>query len=327
MVKNGSRLIGVVVLGLIIYALRERPWGEVLVGIKFDWIFVSFLLNIPQLWAKSIRWNLMLREGGVFYRQTASFFIYMSCLFLGIVTPGRIGELLKAIYVYKEKNTSFSHAFGATIQDRIFDLYFLLTLSFLGVAHFGLVGKITLIAWLGGACVLLAPLVALSPTFRNRIGQRIYHIVAAKLPRESDLTLSTKEFLQNLIPSSLESVSVSVILTCCSYSLYFVQCYLIALAMGIDIVTTPFQLIYAIAITNLVSFIPVSISGIGTRDAALIILFGHLSLEPEYAIVYSSLMLLVFYLGGGILGAVAYWHRPLQWGYIRDLKNSLTTRA
>ncbi len=131
MVKNGSRLIGVVVLALIIYALRERPWGEVLVGIKFHWIFVSLLLNIPQLWAKSIRWNLMLREGGVFYRQHVSFYIYMSCLFLGIVTPGRIGELLKAVYVYKEKNVSFSHAFGATVQDRIFDLYFLLILSFL----------------------------------------------------------------------------------------------------------------------------------------------------------------------------------------------------
>ena len=65
------------------------------------------------------------------------------------------------------------------------------------------------------------------------------------------------------------------------------------------------------AISNLISFIPISISGLGTRDATLIYLFSLIGLKPELAVSYSFLVFIVFFVCGGLMGAVAWWIKPL----------------
>jgi uncharacterized membrane protein YbhN (UPF0104 family) len=48
------------------------------------------------------------------------------------------------------------------------------------------------------------------------------------------------------------------------------------------------------AISNLISFIPISISGLGTRDATLIYLFSLIDLTPELAVSYAFLVFITF---------------------------------
>ncbi len=66
------------------------------------------------------------------------------------------------------------------------------------------------------------------------------------------------------------------------------------------------------AISNLISFIPISISGLGTRDATLIYLFSLISLKPELAVSYAFLVFITFFVCGGLMGAVAWWIKPLS---------------
>ena len=70
------------------------------------------------------------------------------------------------------------------------------------------------------------------------------------------------------------------------------------------------------AISNLISFIPISISGLGTRDAALIYLFSLVELKPELAVSYAFLVFLTFFVCGGLIGAVAWWIKPLEFNKI-----------
>ena len=66
------------------------------------------------------------------------------------------------------------------------------------------------------------------------------------------------------------------------------------------------------AITNLISFIPITISGLGTREAMLIFLFSLLGLSSEHAVTYSLLVFSVFYIGGALFGLVAWMINPMN---------------
>jgi len=66
------------------------------------------------------------------------------------------------------------------------------------------------------------------------------------------------------------------------------------------------------AISNLISFIPISIAGLGTRDATLIYLFSLIGLKPELAVSYAFLVFITFFVCGGLMGAVAWWMKPIK---------------
>jgi len=66
------------------------------------------------------------------------------------------------------------------------------------------------------------------------------------------------------------------------------------------------------AISNLISLMPISISGLGTRDATLIYLFSLIGLNPETAVSYAFLVFIAFFLCGGLMGAFAWWIKPFN---------------
>jgi hypothetical protein len=57
--------------------------------------------------------------------------------------------------------------------------------------------------------------------------------------------------------------------------------------------------------------LPISISGIGTRDAVIITYLGSLGIPAEGALGFSLLISLMFYTGGGLMGFAAWWLKPL----------------
>ena len=101
------------------------------------------------------------------------------------------------------------------------------------------------------------------------------------------------------------------------YFIFFAQCYFLAVALGLHIDFITITLFTAIA--NLISLIPISISGLGTREASLIYLFSLINVKPELAVSYALLVFIVFFLCGGIMGAVAFWIKPVT------LNTSLTS--
>tara|TARA_B100000427_G_C15460098_1_gene573624 strand:- start:997 stop:1215 length:219 start_codon:yes stop_codon:yes gene_type:complete len=71
------------------------------------------------------------------------------------------------------------------------------------------------------------------------------------------------------------------------------------------------------AISNLVSFLPISISGLGTRDATLIFLFSLINIQSELALSYSLLIFFTIFLAGGLFGYFCWWIKPLDFNKIR----------
>jgi len=81
-------------------------------------------------------------------------------------------------------------------------------------------------------------------------------------------------------------------------------------------VKVPFlELAFIMAVTSLLSLLPVSISGIGVRDASLVILLSRLGISNGQAMAFSFMVLCIFYFGGSLLGFIFWLWHPIKINY------------
>lgn len=95
------------------------------------------------------------------------------------------------------------------------------------------------------------------------------------------------------------------VLTLLAHSLFFYQCFLIAQAIKLPI--SFFTLTAIMAMTNLLTLLPISIAGLGTREAALLFLLGPMGIGLEWVLAYSISVLVVTFVITGVMGATAWW--------------------
>ena len=307
--KKYIRFIGLFILLFILSRIDFKLLLDTLYHVNILYLSLAIILNIPQLFFKSYRWNFLLKQQHIYYTPVQSFQIYMSSLYIGFITPGRIGEFVKALYLSADKGISISKGFSSVLVDRLFDLYLLINLGFIGIWKFDILGKLSSTFLVITLIAVLTPLIMLNRQLMEKFIKTLYKIAVFKKV-QGKIEESVEDFydgLQKLISSKL---LYSGLLTCMGYFMFFIQCYLIVIAVDLSI--NFLTIILFMAISNLITFIPISISGLGTRDATLIFLFSLIGLSPEMAVIYAFLVFITFFVSGGFLGAVAWWFRPLS---------------
>ncbi len=94
------------------------------------------------------------------------------------------------------------------------------------------------------------------------------------------------------------------ILTIAAYFVFFKGCYLLGLSVDIHL---PFiKIVFFVTFANLLSFLPISFSGIGTREGSLVYLFSTENLSGESALAFSVLIFATTYLLFGVVGFVSF---------------------
>ncbi|HXF61981.1 MAG TPA: lysylphosphatidylglycerol synthase transmembrane domain-containing protein, partial [Caldilineaceae bacterium] len=196
--------------------------------------------------------------------------------------------------------------------DRLFDLAALLVV--------GAAALVALPAAAGQAGAALAIVLAVSAVsgwlLLDRRGVALLQTAGARLgPWASGWVGSPQSRLVQL-HHALRALSPQTLvwagaLTALAYALYFGQCWLLAQAAGLPVGVGPVS--YATALGSLVTLLPISISGLGTREATLILYLGAAGVQPESALGFSLLIFAVFYAGSGALGLMAWWLKPAPW--------------
>lgn len=305
------RYLGPLCLVIILTKIDLRLLLDNLSDINLSLYFFVLFLNVPQFFIKSFRWNQLLKQQKVIYSALGSFNIYISSIFIGFITPGRLGEFIKAVYLKSDYSISLSKGMSSVLIDRLFDLYLLLILALIGIWKFDILGKLSNTSIFLLTIFILSPLLIFNKQLMRNVFGLLYKSVIKKKTQLRDKIEEKFEDFYNGINQLINlKLMFSVFLTCLSYSVFFVQCYLIAIAMGISINLITITLFMSIA--NLISFIPISISGLGTRDAILIYLFSLIGLNPDLAVSYSFLVFIAFFVCGGLMGAVAWWRNPIN---------------
>ena len=303
------RLLGIILFIFILTRLDLSTTAHTITKVNLWYLALAIVLNLPVVFLKSWRWQFLLKMQGITYFLRQAFLAYLNGIYLGLVTPGRFGELARVFYLTGDKELAFGGAFSSVVVDRLLDIYLLLLVGGYGLIAFSLLPEATILPVTVLTLLLALPLLLLS----ENIGKGLIGLVCrprlfGKLAEKIDAPVD--EFYRGVDKLAHPRLILPLLMTLGAYAVFFAQCYLLALCL--DLRLSFLDIAVYMAVANLVALIPVSIAGIGTRDATLIALFSLHNLSAESALSYSLLVLFTFYICGAAMGAIAWQIKPIR---------------
>lgn len=307
--------LGITLFAYILTTLNLSALLENMNKIHFIYLLLAFLLNVPMIYFKSYRWKLILSDQKILLTSKQAFEYYMSSLYLGFVTPGRLGELSRVFYIEQNfKDTKFGSLFSSVITDRLFDLYLLVSLTIIGFLFLSLhiPNQYTFSFFI---IFFLVPFVLLKTSLLSLFIQIISKKLSIKSQQKTQQFIDSfsKAFKKTL---SFKNIIKFAILSISSYIIFFLQTYLITMGMNlqIDFLTV----VFIMAISNTISLLPISISGIGTRDLILIYFLAPFGVGKEHAVLFSTIILLIFFVGCSLIGFFYHLKNPINLQSYKD---------
>jgi len=302
------RLIGLVVFALILYKVDIFKILPVLKDVNLYLLVIVILLAAPMMSLKILRWSSILVMQDIKLPLRDAFSAYLASYYIGLVTPGRLGDFAKILYLHRAREVPYGKASVSALMDRLFDMVLIVLVGIIGICAFGLFNRFGYASF-----ALLALIVALfASLFKQSVLDRILMIVYRGLAKKyrDRVQLHFEDFIAGMNRLKSPRLLLPILLTVAAYTITFIQCYLIALAL--DIHVSFFYVAFAISMAGLVALIPISFAGIGTRDATVIFLFGLVGIGSQKALGFSLLYLVVFALAVGVWGAVHWFKSPVK---------------
>lgn len=290
--KNWHYLLGILVFALILYRIDLIETITIILELKIFYFIISTLLSIPVFFLRSLRWRYILLKLKIIYNFKPVMSIYFASLYLGLVTPGRLGEFTKLIYLNHD-GYPFGKSLFSVIIDRLFDFILLLIIATIGILIFSNLFYFPNLVFYGFFTLfVIIVLIILIKIRKDSLQKNIIKILNFVIPRKFRKILITEsdDFFKNINIFSLISLLNITGITIASSLLYFLQAYFLILSLGISI--NFFYLVFTVSLAAIAAIVPISILGIGTRDAALIFLLSHAGIRSELAIAFSVLILL-----------------------------------
>lgn len=287
---------------MLALARQLNPW----------WLLAGFLLNIPQIGLKALRWFLMVRWQNMRFTYRQAFLSYFGSLLIGFITPGRLGEMIKAVTLRNECAVPLARGLSSVILDRVFDMYLLLSIGSLGIVRFAVVG--TRMSWptfIVTGILLFVPLAFLNEHIFRK-ATRVLIAMPALKSRAAWLHEQVDHFASGLAVLTPRHLITSISLTIAAYFIFFVQCLCCALSLGF---TLPFgDLVLMMAASNFFALVPISPpNGLGTREACLTYFLAHTTPPQNVAtaVSFGLTIFLVLFVGGGLIGWVCWLYAPM----------------
>jgi uncharacterized membrane protein YbhN (UPF0104 family) len=267
----------------LLYVVLSRADPHRVISLMKDISPVSFalavLLYLLSQFTASARWKLLIRDD---FGLGRLFPLYLLGSFFNTFLPGLVGgDAVKAYYLYRESGRG-TQAMASVFMDRYIGFCSLMVLGTVvfpfGLSHI----RGTWVQWLMPLiviCFIAASYIVLG----LRLGGRVRFI--------DDIHGYLRSYGKQtgaIARAALLSVIVQFIM--------IVMVFILSRGLGEDISFLTFALFFPIIVT--VSTIPVSVSGLGIREAAFVVLLGTQGVEAEAATAISFAWFLAISTGG-----------------------------
>lgn len=291
--KSSTMLKVILTLGLLAFIYSQIEIGLVIEKVSsieaWAFVYLVFLYFLSQV-INSLKWRFFLKEAGIEVSYGAVFKAFFLGMFVNTFGIGTIGgDLARAMAIPCQKG--FRAACVSTVlADRIFGLTSLL---FIGATSL-LIFRPDYVP-VGIIYLLFLCIVAL--LFLWIVGPRLL----LKIIPES---FKFRNLLIRIFSAFPKKPSVLMFITGISFLFHSVQIYL---AMKIfDAMNTPIEASTAfssIPFINIASSLPITINGIGVREAVAMYILQPAGVLSESTVVFAAIWLLVVTLVSGIVGA------------------------
>lgn len=304
-VRAFIRLLGPALLVLVILRIKDR--GAVLHALaQAAWapMLAATLLNLVNVHLKVVRWQQILEVRGIRYPLRRAWPAFLSSVYLGMLTPGRVGDVLRIQYLRHDLDVPYAEGLASIVVDRLCDLYVLALFVAIGVVHYSpvIVGQLAWITWGGVAAIVIGPLLFLVPGVAERTMGRVY----ARLAKGSTADLGV--FLAAVRASMGRPLLRTIPMTALAFGVNYVQGYIIAGSMGLAM--SFFDAMCLLAIASLLGLLPISVSGVGVRELFFALVFPLLGFTPAAGVTFGLLVFFVIYLVNIGIGFVSFQLAP-----------------
>lgn len=289
-------------LFILISKTGTERLAQTIKGISLISFLSSALLYVFSIFVSSIRWRLLLLKGIGLKRL---FSLYMIGSFFNNLMPGIIGgDAVKAYYLGKELKhkpskfsmSEFSIAIASVFMDRYIGFVSLLIIAIIAYPCGVNLMRGSYIEW-----ILLAIIVAFvtgsAILFVFRFGKRLRFMSGFY-----EYLRYYKEAWGTLLRGVLLSLLIQTIIICSAY----------VISRGLGIAIPLYFFFVIVPIISVISSIPVSISGIGVREASFVLFLSPLGVNPAQAITLSLTWFLSFAIGSlpGLIFYLRQHSRP-----------------
>lgn len=276
------RLLHFLGLPLFVYILTTLDYTalkQIFLAMETSLLGLGLCGMVVTFFLKGVRASTILSGQGYGLKRKAAMLAYFRSTFWGIISPGRLGELSRVVYLADAERPAGScgatKAVANVVLDRMFDLAAVLLFLFAS-ALMTATSHQTLA--LGASAGLL--LLGFGGLAAGRYGIRRYGA-----GRNGYLINFLREVthLNGLVSICLQTLIL--------WGLYYTCLFTLASALGIE---ASFSfIVFSSCVANVASILPISVAGIGLRDAVLIFLFANAGLSAEQAVSFSLIFLLV----------------------------------
>ncbi|MFH0906929.1 MAG: lysylphosphatidylglycerol synthase transmembrane domain-containing protein [bacterium] len=319
--KKYSFLIGFLLLIFVIYKLDLNIIYLSFQKINYRLLIPAIFLIIPIIFIKSWRWNYLKKLQKINYKLRDSFLIYSIGSAIGSLTPGRLGEISRIIYL-KNDGYSTGQSLVSVIMDRLLDLFFLIIFGYFGIIFlFGFFEKITFVFSIVVLTIIILSFIA-KKQFVHKFIKKIFSILIP-FKYQKSWQINFQDFLKEVKIYNKKNYFYLLLITFLAWSVYYCQIYLFAKSINIDNVPF-FYLAMTVTVAGFVTLLPISFSGIGTRETTLAILLSPLMVNIELIVLLSELILLSFF-SMTIMGALCWIIKPIS--LTKIFSNKITKKS
>lgn len=284
--RGWLRLAGVVLLVALVlfFKVDLRETFAILANANPALVALSVLGFIPFLAVKAWRWQIILRDLGVSIPFREAIRLYALGLGAGMITPGQVGDAIKIAY-FRERG--FGQSLISVIFDRLWDVLILVLLAATGALFF-----VQLFEGEGIAIVLL--LVGTLALFLLINHPRVQHRLFQLLIR---LRRADSQVVYEPAPLNVRQIAVQFALTILATAIVYLRLYFLTTAIGVQLDLVPF--VAAMSLATMAALLPISfLGGVGTRDAALLLIAPAIGITAPQALAISTLILFIQLLNG-----------------------------
>ena len=284
--RGWLRLLGVALLVALVFIFKIDLAKTATLIAHADLLAVglALILFVPFLAAKAWRWQVILRDLSISIPFGEAVKLYALGLGAGMITPGQVGDAVKIAYL---RERGLGRALLSVLLDRLWDVLVLLLFAASGALLFWqqLEGEWFAIALLAAGTVGLLAITA-SPRAQVKL-----------------LKLLSRMRRSGAGPDAFDPVQLSPMqivrqftLTLLATAIVYVRYYLLTLALNVHLDLVPF--VAAMSLATVAALLPISISGLGARDAALLLVAGSIGITREQALGVSALILFMSVVNG-----------------------------
>lgn len=262
------KMLGPVGFVALISYVGPQKIAESVMSADASLLLVALFLTVLTIPLKGVRWNRLLASHDVNISFLFSLKVYAGSFAWGVLTPGQLGEFSK-VPILARHGFSSATLLVCSFIDRILDVMLLVLFSAAGAVIFSssVGGKGAFFWFFSIAFLFLVTSFACCKKW-NMLGRAEKYI--------------------NGMRFRLNDLFIALLITSSAWLIQFFSVYLCSKSIGLSLDPLFFFAVYFM--TLVVSLVPVSISGLGTRDACYYYFLNTIGVLPEQAIALSSLV-------------------------------------